>query len=158
MSTAEQVLSPVSGLVVALEEIPDPVFAQGMVGGGVGVRPAEDAQRLSVHAPLEGRLVKAHPHAFILQHQTGAAVLVHVGLDTVGLDGRGFHVHAAQGAALDAGEPLVDVELTVLREAGLDPICPVVILDTASDAVTSPVLGQQLEAGAPLFGLPVLGQ
>ncbi|MFI7482893.1 PTS glucose transporter subunit IIA [Kocuria sp. M1R5S2] len=148
------VLSPLPGRCVELSRVPDPVFSQGLVGGGAAVEPDRDAGRLTAIAPLEGRVIKVMPHAYIVQHPSGAAVLVHVGIDTVNLKGEGFTVHAAKGDQVRAGDPMVEVDVALVRAKGLSACSPVVVLDTAPDAVTPSDVGSQVAAGAPLFDLP----
>jgi glucose-specific phosphotransferase system IIA component len=125
-----------------------------MVGGGVTLEPADDAGVLPVLAPIDGKVIKVHPHAFVLLHNSGAGVLVHVGIDTVGLKGRGFTVHAEQGTTVSAGDLMVEVDVAAVRAEGLSATCPVVVLDSAPDSVTSDVLGRLVDAGEPLFSLP----
>lgn len=96
MSTVS-VLAPLPGTVLDLQEVPDPVFAQAMVGPGLAIEPPRDAQRITVTAPITGTVVKAMPHAFVIMHESGNAVLVHVGIDTVHLKGEGFTVSVAKG-------------------------------------------------------------
>ncbi|MES6461709.1 PTS glucose transporter subunit IIA, partial [Cutibacterium acnes] len=79
--------SPMAGDVHPLADVPDPVFAQGLVGPGVAIVPIGEAE-VTVVAPIAGRIVKLHPHAFVIQAE-GFGVLVHLGIDTVQLDGRG---------------------------------------------------------------------
>lgn len=158
MSPAEagllQVASPLPGRVIALVDVPDPVFASALVGDGVAVVPHDDATVLTAVAPLDGRVVKVMPHAFIVQHATGPAVLVHVGIDTVHLKGEGFTVHAAKGDVVSTGAPMVSVDLPFIRSKGLDPCCPVVVLDTKAGAIGSSVAGTAVDAGSLLFTLP----
>jgi PTS system N-acetylglucosamine-specific IIA component len=78
------VLAPVAGTVVATADIDDPVFSAGLVGPGTAVEPDDGGE---VVAPITGRIVKMHPHAFVVQHDDGHAVLVHLGIDTVQLGG-----------------------------------------------------------------------
>ena len=87
---AISVASPLPGRLIPLGEVPDPVFAKGLVGGGAAVIPDDDAGVLTAVAPLDGKVIKVMPHAYIVQHASGPAVLVHVGIDTVGLKGEGF--------------------------------------------------------------------
>lgn len=148
------VLSPLPGRRVVLSQVPDPVFSQGLVGGGAAVEPDPGVGRLMAIAPLEGRVIKVMPHAYIIQHACGAAVLVHMGIDTVNLKGEGFTVHAAKGDQVRAGDPMVEVDIALVRDRGLSPCCPVVVLDTAPDAVIPSEVDAQVTAGDPLFNLP----
>lgn len=153
-SAALRVASPLPGRVIALADVPDPVFSSALVGDGVAVVPHDDAGALTVVAPVAGRVVKVMPHAFIVQHDTGPAVLVHVGIDTVHLKGEGFTVHAAKGDTVGVGDALISVDVPFVRSKGLDPCCPVVVLDTAAGAVTGSSAGASVSAGELLFTLP----
>ncbi len=87
--------SPVAGRVVALSAVPDPVFSQAMVGPGVAVEPSR--VKADVVSPVDGTVVTLHPHAFVVATGDGAAVLVHLGIDTVKRKGEGFELHVVKG-------------------------------------------------------------
>ena len=148
------VASPLPGRLIPLSEVPDPVFAKGLVGGGAAVIPDDDAGVVTAVAPLDGKVVKVMPHAYIVQHASGPAVLVHVGIDTVGLKGEGFTVIAQKGDQVRAGDPMITVDVTLVRSRNLSMCSPVVVLDTAADAIEAPLAGGRVEAGAHLFDLP----
>ena len=145
------VLAPVAGLVRPLADVPDPVFAEQLVGAGAAVEPADDAGPTAVCAPVAGTVVKAHPHAFIVRHGSGVAVLVHVGIDTVTLDGAGFTRHVAEGDAVDAGTPVVTFDPTAVRGRGLSAIIPVVVLDSGPDSIPDLPTGKPVGAGEQLY-------
>ncbi|WP_427005980.1 PTS sugar transporter subunit IIA [Pseudarthrobacter sp. H2] len=151
---ALSVVSPLPGRLIPLSEVPDPVFAKGLVGGGAAVIPDDDAGVLTAVAPLDGRVVKVMPHAYIVQHASGPAVLVHVGIDTVGLKGEGFTVIAQKGDQVRAGDPMISVDVTLVRSKNLSMCSPVVVLDTKPEAVESPASGGRVEAGGHLFNFP----
>lgn len=153
-STPISVASPLPGRLIPLAEVPDPVFAKGLVGGGAAVVPDDDAGVLTAVAPLDGRVIKVMPHAYIVQHASGPAVLVHVGIDTVNLKGEGFSVLAQKGDQVCAGDPMISVDVALVRSKNLSMCSPVVILDTAADAVDAPESGARVEAGGHLFNLP----
>lgn len=148
------IASPLPGVVLPLNEVPDPVFAQSLVGDGAAVLPDDDAGVLTAVAPFDGRVIKVLPHAYIVQHASGPAVLVHVGIDTVHLKGEGFTVRAAKGDEVRAGEAMVDVDVALLRARGLSPCCPVVVLDSKQGTVPGVDGGARVEAGQTLFSLP----
>ncbi|MGK3958236.1 PTS sugar transporter subunit IIA [Arthrobacter sp. R4] len=153
-SPAISVASPLPGRLIPLSEVPDPVFAKGLVGGGAAVIPDDDAGVVTAVAPLDGKVVKVMPHAYIVQHASGPAVLVHVGIDTVGLKGEGFTVIAQKGDQVRAGDPMITVDVALVRSKDLSMCSPVVILDSAADAIEPPATGGRVEAGAHLFDLP----
>lgn len=148
------VASPLPGVVLPLSEVPDPVFAQALVGDGAAVMPDDDAGVLTAVAPVNGRVIKVMPHAYIVQHASGPAVLVHVGIDTVHLKGEGFTVRAAKGDEVTAGDPMVDVDVAFLRTRELSPCCPVVVLDSKQGTVAVSNAGASIQSGQPLFSLP----
>jgi PTS system glucose-specific IIA component len=142
------VLSPVAGQVLPLSDVPDLVFAEAMVGPGVAVEP--DQGRGTAVAPVAGRLVKLHPHAFVVLTGSGRGVLVHLGIDTVELRGEGFELLVGEGDEVEVGTPVVRWDPGAVREGGRSAICPVVALDAAADAVTACADGRA-EPGSELF-------
>ncbi|GAA1757428.1 PTS glucose transporter subunit IIA [Streptomonospora arabica] len=143
-----QVLSPVPGTAVAMSEVPDPVFAQGMVGPGAAVRPAPHPQEAV--APVSGRVAKLHPHAFMVVADAGRGVLVHLGIDTVKLDGAGFDKLVDEGAHVEAGTPVIRWDPAGIEAQGLSAVVPVVALDADAAAVGAPAEGE-VAAGGALF-------
>lgn len=148
--TTLTVLSPVSGRVLPLAEVPDPVFSAAMVGPGAAVDPPR-AGRVVAVSPVSGKIVKLHPHAYVVQADDGAAVLVHLGIDTVQLAGEGFELLAAEGADIAAGDDVVAWDPAAVEAGGRSPICPVVALDTSAEALTDVRDAGDLAAGEPLF-------
>ncbi len=122
-----------------------------MVGAGVGVEPPADAGLLDVVAPVSGRLLKVHPHAFIVLTTEGRGVLVHVGIDTVKLDGAPFTLHVTEGDEVAAGDRVVTVDVAAVRAAGMSPVSPVVVMDAAADTMPEVAAGTQVRAGDTLF-------
>lgn len=120
---------PFEGRVVPVDEVPDPVFAQRMLGDGFAVVPPEGAGVVDVCAPVAGTLVKVFStlHAFALKSDEGVEVLVHIGLETVELKGEGFEALAATGDRVEAGQPVIRVDVAAVRAGGRDPITPVVL-------------------------------
>jgi sugar PTS system EIIA component len=147
---ALEVGSPVAGRVIAMSDVPDPVFAGSMVGPGLAVDP-DRAPGIAV-SPVAGKLVKLHPHAFVVVAADGRGVLVHLGIDTVQLKGEGFELLVGEGDAVEAGTAVVRWYPGGVEAGGRSPICPVVALDAAADAVSDPgPPGRGLAAGDPLF-------
>ncbi|MFC4562068.1 PTS glucose transporter subunit IIA [Nocardiopsis mangrovi] len=142
------VLSPVPGTAVGLAQVPDPVFAQAMVGPGTAVEPVRGPMEAT--APIGGTLLKLHAHAFVVVAPGGHGVLVHLGIDTVKLDGAGFEKLAAEGDEVAAGTPLIRWDPVAIEARGLSPIVPVVALDAAAAAVSGTAEGA-IGAGDPLF-------
>jgi len=137
--------------VLALSEVPDPVFAQEIVGGGLAVRPRGDTGPIDAAAPLSGLLVRVQPHAFVIQSDAGTGILVHIGIDTVRLDGAGFDVLAEEGTRVVAGQPVVRFDPTVIAAAGFSDICPVIVLQSPPGAVLPPREMREVSAADTLF-------
>jgi PTS system glucose-specific IIA component len=148
--------APLPGVVLPITEVPDPVFAASMVGAGVGIEPAADAGLVDVVAPVSGRLLKVHPHAFIVLTAEGRGVLVHVGIDTVRMDGAPFTLHVTEGDDVAAGDRVVTVDVAAVRAAGLSPVSPVVVMDAAADSMPPVAAGTEVRAGDVLFTWPAL--
>ncbi|GAB3591418.1 PTS glucose transporter subunit IIA [Angustibacter peucedani] len=143
------VVAPCPGRLLPLAQVPDPVFAAEMVGPGVGLDP--DPGEVAVVSPIAGTAVKVHPHAFVVQGADGLGVLVHLGINTVRLEGRGFEVLAQEGAALEAGTPVVRWDPSTISGPDLSPVVLVVALDQPAGSVPAPVEGTAVVAGDPLF-------
>jgi PTS system glucose-specific IIA component len=124
--TIVYVVAPLKGKVISLQEVPDPVFAQTLVGPGVAILPDSGPQ--TVLAPISGRLLKLKPHAFVIADGR-TAVLVHLGIDTVLLNGAASALLAHEKQMVRAGEPIMRWDPDRVAEAGLSAICPVVALD-----------------------------
>ena len=145
------VLAPVTGQVLGLAEVPDPVFSAELVGPGMAVDPSHEPVS-QVVAPIAGTIVKLHPHAFVVQHDDGRAVLVHLGIDTVELGGAGFTTHAAEGEVVAAGQVVLTWDPASVTAGGRSPVCPVVGLEAVPDAVTALARpGDTVAAGEPLL-------
>jgi PTS system glucose-specific IIA component len=152
MSTT-RVLAPVAGRAVPLQDVPDPVFSQGMVGYGAAVDPPRGV--IEAVAPVGGTLLKLLPHAYIVMTPDKVGVLVHLGLDTVALKGEGFTPHVNQGDDVTAGQLVITYDVPSVEAKGLNPIVAVVVMDeresgnvVPSDAVTA---GSEIVSGATLF-------
>ena len=134
----EEVYSVADGQVVALEQVKDPVFAQKMMGDGFAVEPANG----NIVSPVSGTVSSIFPtkHALGLVTEAGLEVLVHIGLDTVSLEGKPFTVHVAEGQKVAAGDLLVTADLDAIREAGRET--STIVVFTNADAIQSVNLEQ----------------
>jgi PTS system glucose-specific IIA component len=141
--------SPVTGRVVALSAVPDPVFSQAMVGPGVAVEPTR--VKADVVSPVDGKVVTLHPHAFVVATGDGAAVLVHLGIDTVKRKGEGFELHVVKGEEVRAGQRIVTWDPAEVEAAGFAPICPVIALDASADVLADVVVDVDVTANDALF-------
>ena len=145
-----EVAAPLSGSVMALEDVSDPVFSSGAVGKGAGLTPTGD---IVVTAPADGTVVvaPASGHAFGINLDNGIELLIHVGLDTVNLEGKGFDVKVKQGDHVTAGQELVRVDRTVIEEAGYPLTTPVLITNTAKFASVEVIPDSDITTGNPLI-------
>ena len=145
-----EVAAPLSGSVMALEDVSDPVFSSGAVGKGAGLTPTGD---IVVTAPADGTVVvaPASGHAFGINLDNGIELLIHVGLDTVNLEGKGFDVKVEQGDHVTAGQELVRVDRTVIEEAGYPLTTPVLITNTAKFASVEVIPDSDITTGNPLI-------
>jgi PTS system, glucose subfamily, IIA component len=143
--------APLNGTVVALEDVPDPVFSSGAVGKGAGIEPSDGAS-IKVVAPADGSVVVAPSsgHAYGLALDNGLEILIHVGIDTVNLAGQGFDVKVAKGDRVKAGQTLVVVDRAVIEEAGYKLVTPVLVTNYMNFAEVEVIASGDIETGADL--------
>ncbi len=148
--TVTEVTAPLTGSVMPLEDVSDPVFSSGAVGQGAGLAPSGD---IVVTAPADGTVVvaPASGHAFGINLDNGIELLIHVGLDTVNLEGKGFDVKVKQGDHVTAGQELVRVDRAVIEEAGYPLTTPVLITNTAKFASVEVIADGDITTGDPLI-------
>jgi sugar PTS system EIIA component len=142
------VIAPVPGSVMPMADVPDPVFAGSLVGPGAAVNPTRARQQAV--SPIAGRIVKLHPHAFVVVVPDGRGVLVHLGIDTVKLKGEGFTLLASEGDEVEPGTPVVEWDPAAVETEGRSPVCPVVALDASAEALHV-VADGEIAVGAELF-------
>jgi len=120
-----ELISPLSGTAVSLEQVPDPAFAEKQMGEGIAIEPSEG----KVYAPFDATVahVIKSKHALILEHASGVQVLIHVGINTVSLKGSGFTTHKNIGDKVQAGELLLEFDMEAIRAAGYPLITPIII-------------------------------
>ncbi|WP_270975113.1 PTS glucose transporter subunit IIA [Trueperella sp.] len=132
-----------AGRAVPVADIPDPVFSGGMLGEGFAVVPPAEETTLEVGSPVAGTVTRVFKtgHAFVVTSREGLDVLVHIGLETVELKGQGFTILVQQGEAVDMGTPIIRLDLAMVRQAGLNPITPVVFATKAQVSKVETTLG-----------------
>lgn len=143
--------APLNGTVVALEDVPDPVFSSGAVGKGAGIEPSDGAS-IKVVAPADGSVVVAPSsgHAYGLALDNGLEILIHVGIDTVNLEGKGFDVKVGKGDRVKAGQTLVVVDRAVIEEAGYKLVTPVLVTNYMNFAEVEVIADGSIKAGTDL--------
>ncbi len=151
--SSTSVLAPVEGSAVALADVPEPVFAGGKVGYGAAIDPPHRV--VEAVAPVAGTILKLLPHAYVIMTPDNVGILVHLGLDTVQLQGAGFTAHVAQGDTVTAGQRVITYDVPAIVAAGFSPVVPVVVMDerepgnvAVADAVTA---AGPIDSGAALF-------
>ncbi|MCK3943266.1 PTS transporter subunit EIIC [Streptococcus suis] len=133
----ETLVSPLSGDVVALENVNDPVFSSGAMGKGLAVKPTDGV----VYAPADAEVTIAFEtgHAYGLKTASGAEILIHIGIDTVSMNGNGFEKLVAAGDKVKAGTPLAKFDAAKIAEAGLDDTTMIIVTNTPDFTEVSPL-------------------
>ena len=147
-----EIVAPLAGTVMPLDKVEDPVFSTGVVGQGAGISPA-DGKTIVVTAPAAGTLAvaPASGHAYGITLDSGVEVLIHVGLDTVNLGGKGFDVKVKQGDRVTAGQELVRVDRKTIEDAGYSLTTPVLITNTDKFASVEVIAEGEISPNAPLI-------
>jgi phosphocarrier protein FPr/phosphocarrier protein len=148
--------APLAGWAAPLEEVPDPVFAEKMMGDGLAIDPVAG----ELIAPCDGEIVNVHAagHALTLRAEGGAEILMHVGLETVALGGEGFEVRVKTGDRVAAGRALIGFDLDLVARRSKSLISPIIIANSEAFRITRRELGREVRAGEPLMEIePVAG-
>ena len=136
----EGIYAPIAGKAVAITEVPDPTFAEGMLGNGIAIEPTDG----KVYAPCDATVDMMFDtgHAVSMTTESGVEILVHVGLETVGLEGKPFTVHVKDGDKVKKGQLLLEADLEAIKAAGLPIITPMVICNTDDYATFNTHVGK----------------
>jgi phosphocarrier protein FPr/phosphocarrier protein len=143
--------APLSGWVAPLDEVPDTVFAERMLGDGVAIDPTGPC----LHAPCDGVVLHLHAarHAITLRSAEGADILMHIGLDTVALDGAGFHAHVAEGQQVARGDPLIGLDLDRLVQRARAVTTPMIVTNPDRFRIVRRAQDRLVAMGEPLLWL-----
>ncbi|MDU2064879.1 MAG: PTS glucose transporter subunit IIA [Sporomusaceae bacterium] len=144
------VYAPLSGAITALDTVPDPVFAEKMLGDGLAIEPKSQ----TLLAPFAATVVSLFPsgHAIGLRTPSGLECLLHIGIDTVALNGQGFRPLVAQGDEVAQGTPLIELDLACLKQTGKQLVTPLVITNSSQWKITERTSEEVATAGqTPLF-------
>jgi len=144
-------VAPLQGWCTPIDEIPDAVFAGRMLGDGVAIDPIGNV----VHSPCDGEIlsVAASKHAVVVRSREGAEILIHIGIDTVTLQGEGFVVHVSPGDQVQAGQPLITFDPDLLAGRVKSLVTPIIITNAHEFGMRIPSLNTMLEVGDPLLEL-----
>ena len=125
----EEIFSPMYGEVISLSEVPDPVFAQKMMGDGIAVIPKDG----KVVSPVKGQIIQVFPtkHAIGIRTKHGLEILIHVGLDTVELNGEGYEVTVSEGQKVKIGDPIMNVDIEFIEKNNKEIVTPIIITNSA---------------------------
>ncbi|MFD2391897.1 beta-glucoside-specific PTS transporter subunit IIABC [Enterococcus gallinarum] len=148
---AIKINSPIKGTVVTLESVNDPMFAEKMMGDGIAIIPDDDV----VSAPFDGYIIMTTPtkHAIGLRGENGVELLIHIGIDTVRLEGDGFTLHVEENQYVKAGEPLISFDRQRIKEAGYDVTIPVIVTNTPEHDSFAKTIQEQVKMGDYLFSI-----
>ena len=151
LAGTKEIKSPLSGKVIALSEIDDPVFAGGAMGNGIAIEPTDN----KVYAPFDGEIefIAESKHAIGLKSEDGVELLIHVGMDTVQMDGKGFDVKVKANEKVKAGELLLEFDKEVIQKAGYSLITPVVITNSFEFEQKQLCLDQEISYGKSIINL-----
>ncbi|CAH5636290.1 TPA: PTS beta-glucoside transporter subunit IIABC [Klebsiella quasipneumoniae] len=149
--SANDILAPMSGSVIALDQVPDSTFASGLLGKGVAIIPAVG----KVIAPFPGEVASLFQtkHAIGLQSDSGIELLIHIGIDTVKLDGVPFTAHVKEGDRVQAGDLLIEFDRQAILDAGYDLATPIIISNSDDYREIDTVAPSAVEAGQPLLSV-----
>lgn len=138
--TNDLIYAPMTGQTVNLNEVPDPVFAEGLLGKGIAIQP-EDGK---VFAPVDGTVSMMFEtgHAVSLVSKAGTEILIHVGLETVSLQGKPFVIHVKNGDEVKKGQLLLEADLEMIKETGLPIITPILVCNADDYTVFNVVTGK----------------
>ncbi|MGX9887870.1 PTS sugar transporter subunit IIA [Streptomyces sp. NPDC002276] len=143
------VTSPLAGRAIGLTEVPDPVFSGAMVGPGTAIDPVREPSEAV--SPVDGVIVSLHPHAFVVVDSEGHGVLIHLGIDTVQLNGEGFELLVSKGDTVTRGQSVVRWNPAAVEAAGKSPVCPIVALEAAAESLSELREDGDVKAGDRLF-------
>ncbi|MCH5051972.1 beta-glucoside-specific PTS transporter subunit IIABC [Pectobacterium aquaticum] len=149
--TAEQLGSPVKGELISLEAVNDKVFSSGVVGQGVAILPQEGR----IYSPVDGVIAStfASGHAVGILSQGGAEILIHVGINTVQLEGQHYQMHVVEGDKVQKGQLLLEFDLEAIQKAGYDTVTPMVVTNADEYHLFSPGSARQLVVGETVIAL-----
>lgn len=143
----ETLCSPVKGRGVRLSQLKDPIFSSGILGFGIAILPEDGC----FYSPCDGEVEAALPHAVTILAKNGAELLVHVGIDTVSLEGKGFRVFVKEGERVKKGQLLIKADLDFISSQGFEAATAVVVCNSSRFPKLSVMPLGDFEAGQPII-------
>lgn len=145
------ILNPVKGEVVPLSEVPDATFAEEILGKGVAIKPVENV----IYSPVDGKVVSIFPtkHALALESTDGIQILIHVGIDTVKLNGKYFSISVKEGQEIKAGQKLMECDMEKIKEEGFETIIPLIIANTEEYSQIKTIKEGLMEPGSKILNV-----
>lgn len=145
----EKIIAPISGKITPLKAVPDPTFSKKMMGDGIALEPSNG----KVVSPVKGEIVQLFPtkHAIGIKSEWGAEILIHIGLETVALNGEGFKAHVEQGDKVKVGDPLITFDLEFIKEKAASHITPVIITNSDSFNISDRTSASTITAGEDIL-------
>lgn len=142
-------LSPIAGKVIPLSEVKDPTFANGLLGAGIAIEPSSDR----VVAPADARVEAIFPtgYAVALHTEDGLDILIHVGLNTIQLEGKHFKVHATEGDLVEKGQVLIEYDCAAVAAEGFDETVPILLCNSVEFTAIESEYGRTVDELEPLF-------
>ena len=136
------IFAPLAGNAVPLTSVPDPTFSEGILGNGIAIEPTDG----KVYAPCDATvdMMFNTGHAVSLVAANGAEILIHVGLETVGLEGKPFTIHVSNGDAVKKGDLLMEADLDAIKAAGLNTITPIIVCNPDSFPAFNTTTGREV--------------
>ena len=136
------IYAPVAGRAVPVTEVPDPTFSEGLLGNGIAIIPSDGKICAPCNATVD--MMFTTGHAVSLVADSGAEILIHVGLETVGLEGKCFTVHVQNGQKVKKGDLMIEVDLEGVKAAGLNTITPVLVCNSDDYSTFNTVTGKDV--------------
>ena len=136
------IFAPMAGQTVPVAEVPDPTFAQGLLGEGIAIIPADGKVYAPCNATVDTMFETGHACGLVAEN--GAEILIHVGLETVGLGGKCFKVHVKNGQKVKKGQLLMEVDLAAVKAAGLNTITPMLVCNSDDFGTFNTTVGKDV--------------
>ena len=134
--------APVQGKAVSITEVPDPTFAEGLLGNGVAIIPTDGKVLSPVNGTVETMFDTGH--AVCLKSDTGVEILIHIGLETVGMNGAPFRIHCKNGQTVKKGQLLMEADLEMIKAAGLPVITPILVCNSDDYPIFDTFIGKDV--------------